>query len=179
MIQDSFRGVGIRLKVMDVGTMYKRAMGPRGFTLAEILLAITILVLCLFPVMQMLQSSSTKSSFNEYYVFAHIRAVSILDAYAGYAFEELTTLSLSPTPSSNIVEVANSMSPLPEEYKRRLDPDGWEEKCVFSVLGTDGLGKLRVLIRWKFPGPQQPWREYQLERIVMRRNLSLVQQYNL
>ena len=145
---------------------------PSGFSLVEILIALSILTLCMLPVFNLVQSSRVQTTFSDYHVFAQIRATRLLDIFASQPFEELILLDQS-TQKGNLVSTGINAPVLPPKLASRLAEDGFKERFYFTVL-DNGLGSLEVEIRWKFPAPDQEWREVRMQRFVSKKNLSLV-----
>ena len=149
----------------------------KGFSMTEIIIAFSILAMAMIPVFSMLQSGSQKTSFSDYYIFAHIRAMRIADAIASYQYDELVGFS-SLGSTGNLIQVGNTSAEIPEEYQSRLSQAGYKEDLFFQEL-EDGIGKLVVTIYWRFPGPGQKTKNYTLERLVRRRDVSLLQDFPL
>ena len=154
----------------------KRVHNP-GFTLVEIIIALAILILCFIPVSTLLSSGTIQSSFNDYYVFAHLRATRILDVFSSYSYAELIQLEQQPR-TGNLVPVGTKEPALPPEYLMRLAPEGYRETWYFPVV-EPGLGRLEVIIQWRFPGPNKEWKEYKLEKLVHQRDLSFYAEESL
>ena len=149
----------------------------KGFSMTEIIIAFSILALAMIPVFSMLQSGSQKTSFSDYYIFAHIRAMRIADAFSSYQYDELVGFS-SVGSTSDLIQLGNNDTEIPHEYKSRLNQAGYKEDLFFQEI-EDGIGKLVVTIIWKFPGPGQKVRNYTIERLVRRRDVSLLQDFPL
>jgi prepilin-type N-terminal cleavage/methylation domain-containing protein len=152
--------------------MKARVWSKSGFSLVEILIAMSILTLCMLPVFNLVQSSRVQTSFSDYHIFSHIRATRLLDIFASYPFEQLILLDQSAQ-KGNLVAMGADTPALPPKLASRLAPDGFRERFYFTVL-EKGLGCLEVEIRWKFPAPDQDWREVSLQRFVSKKNLSLL-----
>ena len=140
--------------------------------MVEVLIATAIIAIAIVPIMELIQSNRVKSEFNEYYLFAHIRAQRILDVVATQPYEKISSLSLSDQ-KENLVKSATSGPVFPPEYARKLDKKGYSESWWFNELKT-GVGIVEVEIHWKFTGPKQDWRTYNLTRLVYQGNLSLL-----
>jgi len=148
-----------------------RKESKNGFTLVEIMIALAILVICFIPVSTLLRTSTIQSAFNDYYVLAHIRATRILDVFSSHSYAELIDLN-NQAKTGNLVSVGDNEPALPPEYLSRLAPEGYREAYYFVPV-QPGLGKLEVVIQWRFPGPNKEWKEYKLEKLVHQRDLSL------
>ena len=142
-----------------------------GFTIIEILIALAILVICFIPVSTLLRTSSTQTAFNDYYVVAHIRATRILDIFSSYSFDELTAMNSEAT-HGHLVQVGANEPALPPEYEIKLAEGSYAEKFYFTPIEA-GLGKLEVVIRWRFRGAGEEFKSYKLEKLVHKRDLSL------
>lgn len=145
-----------------------------GVTMVEIIMAFTIMAMALIPVFSMLQSGSQKSTFSDYYIFAHVRAAQLMEIKAALPFEELVNQSnLGISVDS---EVFNDLE-RPKEYDIRNQ--NYSEEWSFEVLDTEsGLGILTVTITWKFKKLEDE-REYILKRLVRKKTASLTQKFNL
>jgi len=149
----------------------------KGFSMTEIIIAFGILAMAMIPVFSMLQSGSQKTSFSDYYIFAHIRAMRIADAVASYPYNQLVGFSNIGS-ADKLVQIDAAGMVIPEEYQKRLNQAEYEEDLFFQEL-DDGIGKLEVNISWKFPGPAQKLRTYTLKRLIRRRDYSLSTNFNL
>ncbi|MEE2924633.1 MAG: prepilin-type N-terminal cleavage/methylation domain-containing protein [bacterium] len=152
-------------------------MVNKGFSMIEIIIAFSILAMAMIPVFSMLQSGSQKTSFSDYYIFAHIRAMRIADAVASYPYDQLIGYSnLGST--DKLIQIDAAGMEIPEEYQKRLNQAEYAEDLLFREI-DDGIGKLEVNISWKFFGPGQKLRTYTLQRLIRRRDYSLSTNFNL
>lgn len=149
----------------------------KGFSMIEIIIAFGILAMAMIPVFSMLQSGSQKTSFSDYYIFAHIRAMRIADAVASYPYNQLVGFSNLGT-TDKLIQIDAADMEIPEEYQKRLNQAEYAEDLLFQEI-DDGIGKLVVNVSWRFPGPGQELRTYTLQRLIRRRDFSLSTNFNL
>ena len=149
----------------------------KGFSMTEIIIAFSILAMAMIPVFSMLQSGSQKTSFSDYYIFAHIRAMRISDAVASYPFDQLADLS-NVGSTDKLVQIDAADMKIPQEYQKRLNQAEYVEDLLFQEL-DNGIGRLEVNISWKFPGSGQQMRTYTLKRLIRRRDYSLSTNFSL
>ena len=117
----------------------------RGFSLAEVLIAVCIVAFAIVPVLTMSGSSSKKASFSEFNIFYQSRAVRVLEHYSLIPYASLKTLA---TGNKGEIQVTLSDPPIPHEFKRKLKSAN--EALRFEEF-EPGFGKLTAIMQWSFP----------------------------
>lgn len=143
----------------------------KGFTLIEILVAIGIMGACLIPVLTMMQSGQQKSTYGEFHLFAHIRAMRMMERLTSFSFNHLVA---SCNDADGMVEV------LPPEYLNKVNMEGFGEECAVDEYDApEGVYTIEVTVYWKVPGKTQREGSYTLRRIMRKRSDPLMSDYLL
>ncbi len=143
----------------------------RGFTAAEVIVAIAVLALAVLPVFMTTTSGERNVRLTEYHVIAQTRAKRVIEAFATYGLDELRKLGGSggslPPPFIDGELDASGMD-LPEEYRRKME--NFREEYAFENLGPE-LGRVEVRVFWTISGHEH---SYRLARVFGASALSEV-----
>ena len=120
-------------------------MKHKGFSLVEILIALTVICFALIPIITMSSKNTQKAVFSEYHVFFQSRAVRLLQHYSILSYEDLKLLS---TGSEGTIHVTLRDPPIPYEFRRKLKRSS--ETLTFEEL-EPGLGMLKATMQWDYP----------------------------
>ena len=153
-------------------------MARRGVSLAEVLIALVIIVAALLPIVTMTSSNTRKAAFSEYHIFFQARAVRLLEHFGIHPYDRLKAMATGP---DGAIEVTLRDPPIPAEFRRKL------KHCTEVLSFTElepGLGRLTATMKWAFPldhvaDPRDARHSFVLSRLVVDPTLSLKKRESL